>query len=153
MPVTLPSGLYKISTETPNGKIYAGIPPGSPVDSTGGFPVVAGPESSASVIELRNIDGLKYEFRLWHHGGLSLGFKSNQFEQGNEVIALPNHEFSEWIITSGRNTEKYRIFTPQSKLYWTTAGGSNAAPIALRELGPDESGINDWDIEFQGNSD
>ncbi|CAE7096609.1 unnamed protein product [Rhizoctonia solani] len=108
MTVTLSSGLYKISTETPNGKLYAGIPPDSSLDTTRGLPVVAGPESTASVIELRYIDGLKYEFRLWYHGGLSLGFKRSQFEQGNELVALPNSEVGEWIITNGRNPEKYR---------------------------------------------
>ncbi|CAE6402116.1 unnamed protein product [Rhizoctonia solani] len=153
MPVTLSSGFYKIFTETPNGKLYAGVPRDSSLDITGGLPVVAGPESSASEIELRNIDGLKYEFRLWHHGGLSLGFKRNQFEQGNEVVALPNHDVSEWMITGGRNPEKYRIFTPQSKLYWTiTQETTNTTAIALRELGHDESEIVDWEIEFQRNS-
>ncbi|KEP44941.1 hypothetical protein V565_344200, partial [Rhizoctonia solani 123E] len=130
MTVTLSSGLYKIFTKTPNGKLYASVSHDSSLDITGGLPVVAGPESSASVIELRNIDGLKYKFRLWHHGGLSLGFKRSQFEQGNEVVALPNHDVSEWIVTDGRNPEKYRIFTPQSKLYWTTTTQetANAAP-------------------------
>ncbi|CAE6378368.1 unnamed protein product [Rhizoctonia solani] len=120
MPVTLSSGLYKIFTETPSGRLYAGILPDSAPDTTGGLPVVAGPESSA---------------------------------QGNEVIAVPNREVGEWIVTGGRNPEKYRIFTPQSKLYWTTTQeGTSGAPIALRELEADENGINDWDIEFQRNS-
>ena len=47
MPVALSSGLYKIFTDTPTGKLYAGISPDSALDTTGGLPVVAGPESSA----------------------------------------------------------------------------------------------------------
>ncbi|CAE6463700.1 unnamed protein product [Rhizoctonia solani] len=150
MPVSLSSGLYKIFTETPNGKQYVGVLPDSSPDVAGGFPVIIGPESSSSLIELRELDGLKYELRLFHHGGQSLGYKTNQFEQGNEVIALPNREVGEWVITQGRNPEKYRIHTIRSNLFWTTKGNAaDATPIILSPPEPEAGEINDWEIEFQ----
>ncbi|KAJ1300401.1 hypothetical protein OPQ81_005220 [Rhizoctonia solani] len=154
MQVSLPSGLYKIFTETPNGKLYAGVRADSSPDVAGGFPVIAGPESNAAVIELQNIEGLKYNFLLWHHGGLSLGYKVNQFEQGSELIAVPERQYGEWMLAYGRSSpERFRIITPQSHLGWAVqeeaAGG---APIALRTPEPEGGEIVDWGFEFQGSA-
>ncbi|CEL53489.1 hypothetical protein RSOLAG1IB_11421 [Rhizoctonia solani AG-1 IB] len=150
MPVPLSPGLYKISTETPNGKLYVGVRPGSSPNVAGGFPVIVGPDSSSSLIELCPLEGLKYELRLFHHGGQSLGYKINQFEQGKEVVAMPNREAAEWVITDGRNPEKHRIRTIQSNLFWTTKGSaSDGAPVALSPSESEGGETTDWEIEFQ----
>ncbi|KAF8712194.1 hypothetical protein RHS03_01180, partial [Rhizoctonia solani] len=152
MPVSLSSGLYKTSTQTPNGKLFVGVRPDSSPDVAGGFPVIVGPESSSAIIELRLLDGLKYEFLLYHHGGQSLGYKMNQFDKGCEVIASPGREVGEWMITQGRNPEKYRIHTIQSNLFWTVKGDSSAGPkLIVSPPEPEGGEINDWDIELQWN--
>ena len=145
--MTIHNGLYKISTKTNNSRLFVGLSRDpQPSSVIGGVPVIAGPEALQTVIEVRGVEDNRYQLHLRYHSGLGLGYKSTEFEPGNEVIGVS--EAVEWIIEEGSRPNCYKVKVPETDLYWTVAPGVvDATTIALHPL--EGKPAEEWTFEVQ----
>ncbi|CEL53488.1 hypothetical protein RSOLAG1IB_11420 [Rhizoctonia solani AG-1 IB] len=147
--MTIHNGLYKLSTKANNNQLYLGLSRDpSPSNVNDGIQVVVGPESSTTIVEVRNVRGDRYELHLWYHSGLGIGYNTVQSLLGSQVMATSNA--LEWRIEQGTRSNRFKISVPESDLYWTiTSEGEDETRITLRPLGgmPAE----EWYFELQRN--
>lgn len=145
--MTIHSGLYKIFTKANNGQLFVGLSRDpDPSSVIGGIPVLAGPKPVTTIVEVCDLGGDRYQLHLWYHSGLGIGYKSKEFEHGDEVIALS--DAGEWVIEEGSQPRRYKIRVPDTELYWTIAPGVvDETPIALHPL--EGKPAEEWTFEVQ----
>ncbi|KAG8714081.1 hypothetical protein FRC08_012407 [Ceratobasidium sp. 394] len=114
---------------TRNGPMFVALPPGPAFVGT---PILGGPESWMTVINLEPMGGDKYAMRLWYHSGLNAGFNEDNTEPGARVIVTGNPEQA-WAIDQGDGEDSYRIHVPDQNLYWSVPSGARD-PIAITML-------------------
>ncbi|CAE6463691.1 unnamed protein product [Rhizoctonia solani] len=105
--MTIHNGLYKVSLKTNNNQLYLGLSRDpSPSNVHEGIQVIAGPESSTTIVEVRNVEGDRYELHLWYHSGLGIGYNTVQSLLGSQVTATSNA--LEWHIERGSRSNRYK---------------------------------------------